>query len=113
MADDKDSIAGIVVYHQGARGWEGLWSHVSMGGVLAREAVDGADLDSLPGQWPVRVMLPDGALLFSGQLAASTLGACIKLVWTGQMHSGEAASFDGIGYRTGPASLAATFQQHR
>jgi hypothetical protein len=103
--------AGLVVYRQTTEGWDGVWSHADVGGNLARELVSGADVAKLPGTWTVKIWAPDETLLFTGSLSASILGKCVKLAWTGQMSSGELASFDGLGYRIDAATLAATFQK--
>jgi hypothetical protein len=104
-------IAGIVLYEQKESGWVGQWSHVDTGGALCDEEVPGADLNALPGRWPVSIKGPGGSEIFAGTLMAHKLGECIALEWEGKLADGKPASFIGLGRRTGSTSLAATFQK--
>lgn len=106
------STAGIILYEQQESGWVGQWSHVDIGGALCGEDVPGADLNALPGRWSVSIKGQDGLEIFAGTLTAHKLGECVALEWEGQLANGKPASFIGLGRRTGPTSLAATFQRN-
>ena len=111
MPAAQGSTAGLVVYRQNPEGWDGVWSHLDVGGSLARENVCGANLDALPGNWAVEIRAPNDTVLFTGSLSVSPLGKCVKLGWTGHMANGDVASFEGLGYRVDATTRAATFQK--
>jgi hypothetical protein len=107
------SLSGIhrSLYQRQGNQLVGRWSHELNDGVLANEIVHDVAPGALEGDWPVEIFKPDGKPYFTGRLNSSKWGDCLKLAWKGSfLANGTSASFEGIGYASGPDTLSATFE---